>query len=110
MMFCTGDLLVRLGLCRCRGPHGKRPHHPSSKRQEPQGTGMDEEQLRLYIKGFLATPSNPKHLMKNRIALKKYFMNSMAELKAFVEGEVNEEIKKPTPKKKAVKKTDSEDK
>lgn len=71
---------------------------------------MDEDQLRLYIKGFLATPSNPKHLMKNRIALKKYFMNSMAELKAFVEGEVNEEIKKPTPKKKAVKKTDSEDK
>ena len=71
---------------------------------------MDEDQLRMYIKGFLATPSNPKHLMKNRIALKKYFMNSMTELKAFVEGEVNEEIKKPTPKKKAVKKTDSEDK
>ena len=71
---------------------------------------MDEDQLRMYIKGFLATPSNPKHLMKNRIALKKYFMNSMTELKAFVEGEVNEEIKKPTPKKKAVKKTDSEGK
>jgi hypothetical protein len=71
---------------------------------------MDADQLRIYIKGFLATPSNPKHLMKNRIALKKYFMNSISELKAFVEGEVNEEIKKPTPKKKAVKKTDSEDK
>lgn len=70
---------------------------------------MDDEQLRTYIKGFLATPSNPKQLMKNRIALKRYFMNSISELKAFVEGEVNEEIVKPAPKKKATKKTESED-
>lgn len=70
---------------------------------------MTEEELRFYIKGFLANPSNPKQLMKNRIALKRYFMNPISELKAFVEGESNEEIKKPAPKKKATKKTESKD-